>query len=86
MWGRGVIPEYQGWLKRPTPSFQRPHPLHPTTPTIPKQLWRFSVWSKSYSEKAGAQNHDLKVLGWGLRGFGLTDRAGMGIGEHWDLS
>lgn len=82
-WGE-VTPEYQGWLKWPTLSLQKPHL---SIPSIPEQLWRFSRWRKSYSEKAGAQNHELKVLvvvgGGGFLGFGLTDRAGTGIGEHW---
>lgn len=65
VWGGGIPPEYQGWLKWPTLSFQRPHPLHPTPPSIPKQFRRSSGWSQSGSEKAGAQNHDFEVWGAG---------------------
>lgn len=80
VWGGGIPPECQGWLKWPTLSFQRPHPLHLTPPSIPKQFRRSSGWSQSCSEKAGAQTHDLEVWGVGpeLRAHGRT-----GIGEHW---
>lgn len=43
-----------------------PQPLSPIWPqACPWQLWGLGGWSKSSSEKAGAQNHVLSGIGWG---------------------
>lgn len=76
----GVTPETWDWLKCQSLPLLRPQSLNPTGPQGSPAALGIRRWSKSYSEKVGAQDPDLGGLSGGLR-VGLTDRAGPGAGE-----